>query len=136
MNGTFSCTWYIPNDLPVWDIRGEYLQIEVYAQSRNLSPEGKNDVVLLRDDVTFTSNWNNPLLENSEEGSQSEEVVASQNLRIAGAFAWGAMGILAGLGLMYKLNWRVKREYEGEKVPMAFEGGAVYRVAESLHENE
>ena len=55
VNGTFSCTWYIPNDLPVWDIRGEYLQIEVYAQSRNLSPEGKNDMVLLRDDVTFTS---------------------------------------------------------------------------------
>jgi hypothetical protein len=136
VNGTFSCTWYIPNDLPVWDIRGEYLQIEVYAQSRNLSPEGKNDVVLLRDDVTFTSNWNNPLLENSEESSQSEEVVASQNLRIAGAFAWGAMGILAGLGLMYQLNWRVKREYEGEKVPMAFEDGVGYRVAESLHENE
>ena len=136
VNGTFSCTWYIPNDLPVWDIRGEYLQIEVYAQSRNLSPEGKNDMVLLRDDVTFTSNWNNPLLENSEEGSQSEEVVASQNLRIAGAFAWGAIGILAGLGLMYQLNWRVKREYEGEKVPMAFEDGAGYRVAESLHENE
>ena len=86
--------------------------------------------------MPITPHANNPLLENSKEGSPSEEGVASQNLRIAGAFAWGAMGILAGLGLMYQLNWRVKREYEGEKVPMAFEDGAGYRVAASLHENE
>ena len=135
LNGTFSCTWYIPNDLPVWDIRGELLQIEVYAQSRNLSPEGKNDMVLLRDDTTFTSDWNNPLLETNERVPIEEEV-AAQNIRIAGAFAWGAMSVLAGFVLMYQLSWRVRNEKDCENVGMAFEDGAGYCAVESLLENE
>ena len=132
VNGTFSCTWYIPNDLPVWDIRGEFLQIEVYAQSRNLSPEGKNDIVLLRDDVAFTSNWNNPLLEQEEIVPSAEQGVASQKR----AFVWGVFGIVAGFVLMYQLSWRVRVGDEDETVPMAFEDGAGYSAVESLHEND
>ena len=132
VNGTFSCTWYIPRDLPVWDIRDELLQIEVHAQSRNLSPEGKNDIVLLRDDVTFTSHWNNPLLENNETEILPVEGVASQNR----ALAWGVFGIIAGFVLMYQLSWSVRGENEGKKVLPAFEEAGGNRAQPPSDESE
>jgi len=132
VNGTFSCTWYIPKDLPVWDIRDELLQVEVYAQSRNLSPEGKNDFLLLRDDVTFTSHWDNPLLVNEGGVPPSEEGVASQNR----ALAWGVVGIIAGFVLMYQLSWKVRRENEGAKVLPAFEDAIGYYADQPTNENE
>ena len=132
VNGTFSCTWYVPKDLPVWDIRGELLQVEIHAQSRNLSPEGKNDILLLRDDVTFTSHWNNPLLEDNEVFSPSEEGVASQNR----AMAWGVVGIIAGFVLMYRLSRSLVRGNEGEKVQPAFQDGAGYYANQSVDESE
>jgi len=132
VNGTFSCTWYIPKDLPLWDIRGKLLQVEIHAQSRNLSPEGKNDILLLRDDVTFTSHWNNPLLGNNEEYYPPEEGVASQNR----ALGWGIIGIVAGFVLMYQLSWSIRRENEGGKVLPAFEDGVGYYAEQSTDENE
>ena len=132
VNGTFSCTWYIPKDLPVWDIRGDLLQIEIHAQSRNLSPEGKNDLVLLRDDVAFTSNWNNPLLESYDDDPRSEEGVASQNR----ALVWGVVGIVAGFVLMFQLSWNVRREKVGEKVPPAFRDEGGYRKESPPEESE
>tara|TARA_B110000444_G_scaffold75936_1_gene71557 strand:+ start:8924 stop:12103 length:3180 start_codon:yes stop_codon:yes gene_type:complete len=131
-NGTFSCTWYIPRDLPVWDIRGESLQIEIYAQSRNNSPEAKNDVVILRDDAMFTSNWNNPLLDEDKITPPSEEGAASQNR----AFVWGVVGILAGFVLMYQLSWNIREKKEDEKVLPAFESSGVWQGVPSGDENE
>lgn len=131
-NGTFSCSWSIPNDLPVWDIREELLQVEVYAQSRNNSPEGKNDIVLLRDDATFTSNWNNPLLDLDEVVSPPGEGVASQNR----AFVWGVIGIFAGFVLMYQLSWSVREKKDDEKVHPAFEHQGVWATSLTSGENE
>ena len=131
-NGTFSCSWTIPKDLPVWDISGESLQIEIYAQSRNNSPEGKNDLVILRDDAVFTSNWKNPLLDSDEVVSPPGEGVASQNR----AFMWGVIGILAGFVLMYQLSWSVRDKNDQEKVLPAFEYEGVWASYPSVDENE
>ena len=132
LNGTFSCTWYIPRDLPVWDIRGESLQIEIHAQSRNNSPEGKRDLVLLRDDAVFTSDWKNPLLDNNDLISSPEEGVASQNR----ALAWGVIGVVCGFVFMYQLSWKIRRENTDKKVPPAFEEGAGYHADQAIDENE
>jgi len=131
VNGTFTCTWYIPKDLPVWDIQGELLQIEVHAQSRNLSPEGKNDIVLLRDDVTFTSNWNAPLLENNETDTSSVEAVTSVNQ----AFAWGLFAIIAGFVLIFLLSRSIRRDKVDEKFQSAFAGGGDYHAQPSNDES-
>ena len=131
-NGTFTCSWSIPKDLPVWDISGESLQIEIFAQSRNNSPEGKNDLVILRDDAVFTSNWKNPLLDNGGEVSPPDEGVASQNR----AFLWGILGILSGFVLMYQLSWSIREKNSEEKVPPAFEGEGVWASHASIGENE
>lgn len=132
VNGTFSCTWYVPKDLPVWDIRGESLQIEIYAQSRNNSPEGKNDMIILRDDAVFTSNWMNPLLDNEAPPSSPDDGVASQKR----ALAWGVIGIVSGFVLMYQLSWNVRRENTLKKVPPAFDDARGYRAGQASNENE
>jgi hypothetical protein len=132
VNGTFSCTWYVPKDLPVWDIRGESLQIEIYAQSRNNSPEGKNDMIILRDDAVFTSNWMNPLLDNEAPPSSPDDGVASQKR----ALAWGVIGIVSGFVLMYQLSWNVRRENALKKVPPAFDDAGGYRAGQASNENE
>ena len=131
-NGTFTCSWTIPDDLPVWDIRGESLQIEIHAQSRNNSPEGDKDIVILRDDATFTSNWKNPLLDTDEEVSPSNEGPASQNR----AFMWGVIGIIAGFVLMYQFSWNIRQKTDQENVRPAFEHDSVWSLPPSLDENE
>ena len=131
-DGTFSCSWTIPKDLPVWDISGQELQIEIHAQSRNNSPEGKNDIVLLRDDAVFFSNWKNPLLGVDETLPSSTEGVASQNR----AFLWGVLGILAGFILMYQLSWNIREKKDQEKVRPAFEHEGVWATPSSADENE
>lgn len=131
-NGTFSCSWSIPKDLPVWDISGESLQIEIHAQSRNNSPEGKNDMVLLRDDAVFSSNWKNPLLDLDDALPDNSEGVASQNR----AFLWGVLGILAGFGLMYQFSWNIREKKDDEKVRPAFEHEGGWASHSSIDENE
>lgn len=131
-NGTFSCSWTIPKDLPVWDISGQELQIEIHAQSRNNSPEGKNDIVLLRDDAVFFSNWKNPLLGVDETLPSTTEGVASQNR----AFLWGVLGILAGFILMYQLSWNIREKKDQEKVRPAFEHEGVWATPSPADENE
>ncbi len=131
-NGTYSCSWIIPNDLPVWDISDQELQIEIHAQSRNSSPEGKRDVVLLRDDAVFSSNWKNPLLEVDDALPSANEGVVSQNR----AFLWGVLGILAGFVLMYQLSWNIREKKDQENVRPAFEHEAVRASRSSTDENE
>lgn len=117
-NGNFSCTWEIPRDLPVWDIRGLDLQIELFVQSRNNSPEAKLDTVKLRDDAIFTSQWNNPLLNGGTNGKEVEtEGGVSQNRTLF----WGILGVIGGFILMYQLGWNVRRDEYDKKVRPAFD---------------
>ena len=117
-NGNFSCSWEIPRDLPVWDIRGLDLQIELFVQSQNYSPEAKLDTLILRDDAVFSSQWNNPLLDSKDDVLDTQkEGVASQNR----ALLWGVLGLLGGFVLMYQLGWNVRRGETQETVRPAFE---------------
>ena len=116
-NGTFSCAWSVPKDLPVWDIRGEFLQIELYVETRNNSPEAKNDLVLVRDDAVFSSDWNNPLLSGKDDVVHAEEGAGSQGR----ALLWGILGIITGFVLMYQMGRGVLRKNDDENVPPAFE---------------
>ena len=116
-NGTFACTWSIQKDLPVWDIRGEFLQIELYVETRNNSPEAKNDLVLVRDDAVFSSDWDNPLLGGKDEVEYAEEGAGSQ-----GAHSCAKnFGIITGFVLMYQMGRGVLRKNDDENVPPAFE---------------
>ena len=131
-NGTFSCTWSIPKDLPVWDIRGEFLQIELYVETRNNSPDAKNDLVLIRDDAVFSSDWNNPLLSGEDEDVRAEEGVGSQGR----ALFWGILGIITGFVLMYQMGRGVLWKNDDENVPPAFEDVWSGLSTGALSENE
>jgi len=132
-NGNFSCSWEIPKDLPVWDIRGLDLQIELFVQSRNSSPEAKLDTLILRDDAVFSSQWNNPLLDSNDDAQDAQnEGAASQNR----ALLWGVLGLLGGFVLMYQLGWNVRRGETQETVRPAFEHDEWLQRDESTSENE
>tara|TARA_B100001113_G_C20687558_1_gene439272 strand:- start:93 stop:506 length:414 start_codon:yes stop_codon:yes gene_type:complete len=131
-NGTFSCKWSVPKDLPVWDIRGEILQIELYVETRNNSPEAKNDLVLVRDAAVFTSDWNNPLLGDKDEVVHTEEGAGSQGRTLL----WGILGIITGFVLMYQMGRGVLRRNDDENVPAAFEDVWSGSSASTLSENE
>jgi hypothetical protein len=132
-NGNFSCSWEIPRDLPVWDIRGLDLQIELFVQSRNNSPEAKLDTVILRDDAVFTSQWNNPLLDG---GTNGKDVQAEGEVSQNRALLWGIFGVIGGFVLMYQLGWNVRRDERDKKVRPAFDV-EVYQHSDGLmDENE
>ena len=131
-NGTFSCLWEIPNDLPVWDIRGQPLQIEIFIQSRNGSPEAKRDTVLVRDEATFTSEWNNPLLEVEDEVREGVQGRASQTR----ALMWGVFGILGGILVMYQLGWNVRHTSPNQKRVPAFAVDTAGYDGQEADENE
>ena len=132
-NGNFSCTWEIPRDLPVWDIRGFDLQIELFVQSRNNSPEAKLDTVILRDDAVFTSQWNNPLLDGGTKGNDLQAEGGSSQNR---ALLWGIFGVIGGFVLMYQLGWNVRRDERDKKVRPAFDVDIEQRRGDLLGENE
>ena len=132
-NGNFSCSWEIPKDLPVWDIRGLDLQIELFVQSRNNSPEAKLDTVILRDDAVFSSQWDNPLLNpNNEVQVDRNEGDTSQSR----ALVWGVLGLLGGFVLMYQLGWNVRRDEIRETVRPAFGVDEWHQRDETVSENE
>jgi len=131
-NGSFSCSWTVPKDLPVWDIRGEWLQIELYVETRNNSPEAKRDLVLLRDDAVFSSDWENPLLASENDISLTKEGAGAQGR----ALFWGILGVLAGFVLMYQLGWNVLRDDDDKTVPSAFQDDGGLQLSETYDESE
>ncbi|MAE79567.1 MAG: hypothetical protein CL967_07385, partial [Euryarchaeota archaeon] len=102
------------------------------VETRNNSPEAKNDLVLVRDDAVFSSDWDNPLLGGKDGVEHAEEGVGSQGR----ALMWGILGIITGFALMYQMGRGVLRKNDDENVPPAFEDVWSGLSTGALTENE
>jgi hypothetical protein len=133
LSGNYSCIWFVPSDLPVTDIRNHPLQIEVYVQSRNESPEAKNELVIVRDDAVFSSNWNSEYLSGvNTTNTYSETTGSSRSLLLFLA----VLGVATGIATMAQFKRAIRHEEDEVFVPPAFAQDGSIWFDEVASENE
>jgi len=123
----YTCSWTVPDDLPIFDVTGKDMHVQIHAQSLNQSPEANNAPVYFDDVSIFIVKWTNPLLEEEEKkGMKDEEWSVTQRR----ALVWGIIGLI-GVGVLMlriwstnKENFGVKSDGDFVKFPVAFD----YRV--------
>ena len=98
----FSCLWVIPDDLPLFDISGKEMHVQLYVKSLNQSPEAYITTIYLDDNRNFTSNWINPLLVTDNNKATKDEPWGVGQKR---ALFWGIAGLL-GIGVLLFRIWK------------------------------
>jgi hypothetical protein len=86
-SATFECKWDSMISLPVWNIEESWLRIDVFVESRNASPEGNTNRIVIQSSDVFKAHYDDP----SDAVSDGDDVARSQGaasqLR---AVLWGA----------------------------------------------
>ena len=86
-SATFECKWDSMISLPVWNIEESWLRIDVFVESRNASPEGNTNRIVIQSSDLFKAHYDDP----SDALSDGDDVARSQGaasqLR---AVLWGA----------------------------------------------
>jgi len=99
----FLCTWSIPEDLPIFDVGGKDMHIQVHTLSLNQSPEANIGPFYYDDNSTFSTDWVNPLFDIEEKkGEKNEDWSVSQRR----ALVWGIFGLIAFTILMMRI-WSI-----------------------------
>ena len=101
MSNEFTCTWLVPDDLPIFDITGKEMHIQIHTQSLNQSPESNIEPIYLDDDSIFTAEWTNPLLEEEEKKGMKDEDWSVTQRR---ALLWGVIGLI-GVSILMARIW-------------------------------
>ena len=73
VSNEFLCTWLVPDDLPIFDVTGKEMHIQIHTQSLNQSPESNTESFYIDDGSIFTAKWTNPLLEEEERKGMKDE---------------------------------------------------------------
>ena len=101
MNNEFECSWLIPDDLPIFDVTGKEMHIQIHTQSLNQSPESNTEPFYVDDDSIFIAEWTNPLLEQEEKkGAKDEDWRVTQRR----ALMWGVVGLI-GISIFMVRIW-------------------------------
>ena len=101
MSNEFICNWLVPDDLPIFDITGKEMHIQIHTQSLNQSPESNAEPFYVDDDSIFTAEWTNPLLEEEEKKGMKDEDWSVTQRR---ALVWGIIGLI-GVGIFMVRIW-------------------------------
>ena len=101
MSNEFTCTWLVPDDLPIFDITGKEMHIQIHTQSLNQSPESNIEPIYLDDDSIFIAEWTNPLLEEEEKKGMKDEDWSVTQRR---ALLWGVIGLI-GVSIFMARIW-------------------------------
>ena len=102
----FMCLWKIPDDLPLFDISGKEMHVQLHVQTLNQSPEAYLSTIYFDDTTNFSSNWMNPLLKNDDKAAVKDEPWAVSQRR---AMFWGVIG-LVGVGILLFRIWANNNE--------------------------
>tara|TARA_S200000501_G_scaffold107245_1_gene100655 strand:- start:4752 stop:7889 length:3138 start_codon:yes stop_codon:yes gene_type:complete len=128
----FSCNWTIPNDLPLFDISGKEMHVQIYVQSLNQSPEAYISTLYLDDNRNFSSEWTNPILEvENKKAVKNEPWNVGQNR----AIVWGVIGII-GMGILLSRIWRDNMQNNGQFGVKNNENGNYDKKYSSILESE
>ena len=101
-NGTlFECIWAAETSLPVWSIEESMLRIDVFVQSSNLSPEARNERIVVQSSNLFQAKYDNEFFDGTEVPEPSETQGAASQGR---ALFWGIGGLLVACLMAYRLG--------------------------------
>ena len=105
IEGVHSCSWRAPNDLPIYNINGMNMHVQIFAQSLNASPNANIDLQYFDSEIYFSAN--NWIV---DDGSvDDDEAGAANPMR---AMGWGLITIL-GVALIAKRLWDSMKEDDG-----------------------
>ena len=122
-NNTHHCTWNIPEDLPIFDIKGYALHVQYFAQSLNSSPEANNDLVYLDSKTYFTA-------ENPHDIATSREDSDAGASSATRALGWGLITIFA-VAIMLQRLWLVMKENQASVDNGDFSAGEPFKSVEN-----
>tara|TARA_X000001036_G_scaffold436907_1_gene481006 strand:- start:37 stop:3225 length:3189 start_codon:yes stop_codon:yes gene_type:complete len=97
IDGVHFCSWRAPDDLPIFNINGMNMHVQIFAQSLNASPNANNDIQYVDSEIYFSANnWivDEGLIDEDEAG-------AANPMR---AMGWGLITVL-GVALIAKRLW-------------------------------
>ena len=106
-NGQFECMWFVPNDLPLWDIRGQKFHVEIFVKSHNMSPEANMDFLIFSNDSLYDSWWEENDPHNNDEYQRDKSGEVHQRR----AVLWAVTGLVSGVVAALLLARRKLREY-------------------------
>ena len=95
-NGIHKCVWYIPGDLPIFDITDFSLHVQFFAQSLNESPEGNNGMVYLDSSIYFSTLDDNYFVSDNNN-------IAPGSSNATRALGWGLITILSVAIILQRL---------------------------------
>ena len=98
---TFSCVWMMPDDLPLFDVSGKEMHVQLYVQTLNQSPEAYLSTIYFDDNRNFSTNWINPMLEIDDKKAVKDEPWVISQRR---AVFWGVAGLI-GMGILLFRIW-------------------------------
>jgi len=101
VSNEFRCTWLIPDDLPIFDVTGKEMHIQIHTQSLNQSPESNTEPFYIDDDSIFIAEWTNPLLEEEDKKGVKDEDWSVTQRR---ALMWGVVGLI-GISIFMARIW-------------------------------
>ncbi len=101
VSNEFLCTWLVPDDLPIFDVTGKEMHIQIHTQSLNQSPESNTESFYIDDGSIFTAKWTNPLLEEEERKGMKDEDWSVTQRR---ALLWGVVGLI-GISIFMARIW-------------------------------
>ena len=86
-SATFECKWDSKVSLPVWSIEESWLRIDVFVESRNASPEGDTNRIVIQSSDVFKAHYEDPLGGGDDAGDAARSQGEASQLR---AVFWGA----------------------------------------------
>lgn len=100
LSNEYQCIWSIPEDLPIFDITGKMMHVQIHVKSLNQSPEANIAPIYFDDDSLFEVTWKNPLLvEDDKKGVKDEDWSVTQRR----ALVWGVIGLFGVCIFMARL---------------------------------
>ena len=128
----FECVWVVPNDLPLFDISGKEMHIQIYVQSLNQSPEAYISTIYLDDDRNFSSSWTNPIFQVEDGKAVKNE---PWNVGQRRAIFWGVAGLL-GMGILLSRIWKNNMMDKGQFGTINDENRNKHKKYRLMDENE
>ena len=123
MVNEFLCSWKVPDDLPLFDIKEKQMHIQIHSQSLNQSPEGLNSPYYFDVPSNFTVEWENPLFEPEEKKGVKDEDWSVTQRRV---LLWGIVGLIGIFIFMARIwstnieNIKIKSGDYGKKIISPF----------------
>jgi subtilisin family serine protease len=117
LSASFQCVWNAEVDLPVWNLEGAWMRLDVHVQSANASPEADNDRIIVQSSELFQGQRIGSFTPDGPLTVDDGENVVISPLR---TMFWGVLGVI-GVGLLvYRIGMQSFQQEPTGSLPSPF----------------